>query len=224
MKSNQNKYTIIFILMAIQWAIGQKTNNDTIWWKDKPNSYTLLSELNTVTIKLNNGSQRKDVMIRQVDSYSGKIEYKGEGVLHDVLISEIKMIIPGKHYYHVVEFDKNNKPLIKITNQIDPFKEYVKFPEHTLPKKYLQTSLSKAPDSTSYTNMKSKNDPDVKPVDTLILNNGRVILIHVQGIEDRNLRYKRADVPNGPIYNVGIGTAIIKQYKLNYTIDYSNNK
>ncbi len=224
MKSSQIKLSIIVMLFGIQWLIGQNQTNDTIWWKDQPNTYSLLSEITTVTIKLNNGSQIKDVSLRNLDCNSSKIEYKGQGVLHDVYISEIKMIVPGKHYYQVMEFDKDNKPSLKIANQIDPLKDYSKFPKHTLPQQKSDAPiLSPSINTSSLANTTTINHT-TKPADTLILNNGKIILIHIQSLEGRNLRYKRVDVPDGPIYNVNTGSAVIKQYKLNYTIDYSNNK
>ncbi len=207
--------------MGLNWMIGQNMNNDTIWWKGQSNTYTLLSELNTVTIKLINGTQIKEVSIRNIDTSSEKIEYLGRGVLHDVYISEIRMIIPGKHYYQVLEFDNSKRPYLRINGQIDPLKDYSHFPKHTLPQKTQLVSTSLTPKIDSSYSMPIKPGYAGIACDTLILSNKKILLIHVQSIEGRYLKYKRADVPDGPIYNVALGTAIIKQYKFNYTIDYS---
>jgi hypothetical protein len=198
-------------------GLGQNNTIDTVLWDNE--NYSVIQELDPVWIDLKKGSTIKDARLHTIDTTSGKVEYLLDGTYHDVLISNIEKIQPGKFYDHVMVFKGDRTPLIEIY-EVDEFLYTViaKFKSHVKVKPVI----------------KNEDKPEVKAVvvkaevdysqanSAIIFSNGNKIHIKLLSINSQNISYKRLDLLEGPTYIMNLAIpGSSKQARVNTVNGYT---
>jgi hypothetical protein len=189
---------------------------------------TLFKDLGKVWINLKSGTTYKNVSIWSIESVKGKLTYNKDGSLHDLMIGKIENIMAGKNSHSVLYFDNENLPRIKNTNAFFFADEkssdfYISAKGAGLVKENSeQKSLStyevkesKKPannDTLSLPALNPNNFQNSVACDTIIKMNGEIVLAKIISNSQTEVRYKRVDNPDGPIYSVNkqSSTQIIK--------------
>ncbi len=225
--------TVSLALLIMSYGKAQKNTVDTLLWDN--GNYTLVSELGKVWIREYNDRKHKDVKIHTLDIVAGKIEYFYEGTFHDVLISNIERITPGKFYNNAIFFNKNNVPVVKTMMEDGITYDNGSFKSHQKPKPVILAEVvvekpvitkTVAPTHSNTTQQKVENTQVV--YDEIIFDNGKKILVKILSITDGKVHYKRSDILSGPIYIISLtipGT--LKKARVipnngRKTIDYRN--
>ncbi|MBK7311600.1 MAG: hypothetical protein KBG47_04500 [Bacteroidia bacterium] len=225
--------TVSLALLIMSYGKAQKNTVDTLLWDN--GNYTLVSELGKVWIREYNDRKHKDVKIHTLDIVAGKIEYFYEGTFHDVLISNIERITPGKFYNNAIFFNKNNVPVVKTMMEDGITYDNGSFKSHQKPKPVILAEVvvekpvitkTVAPTHSNTTQQKVENTQVV--YDEIIFYNGKKILVKILSITDGKVHYKRSDILSGPIYIISLtipGT--LKKARVipnngRKTIDYRN--
>ncbi len=189
------------LLVAIICLISFKTHAqsglfDTVWWEGNERRFTILNEITKADIILKKGGKLKNVGLSKLSSGNTLLEYIDNLTLHDIQTEKIDKIIPGTPFQYALVFGDFNKPTIIRTEKNDAFKTYVVFPSITI-KSYEVSGINQ----TSIINLTADSVSNAKQqCDTLIFESNKKLLIHVREINSKEIKYERADIPNGPIY------------------------
>ncbi len=215
--------TTLLTTLFIGHIKGQKSTLDTILWDN--GNYTLVSELTKVWIFETNGRTHKKVTIHTIDTLSGKVEYYFEGTYHDVLISNIELIAPAKFYDNAILFDKNKMPTIQAMVLDGDASNDVSFKSQGNIGSLVVPTIKNETKPTIQTDQVATNTIEVH--DEIIFSNGKKLLVKIISIADGIVKYKRADLPNGPLYVVSLsipGTFVKARITSSdhKTIDYRN--
>jgi hypothetical protein len=179
------------LLIFIYKGTAQNNTIDTLLWEN--GNYSVVSELGPVWITQKKGPTLKKVKINAIDTASGKIEYYFEGTYHDVLITNIESITPGKFYNQALFFRNKNTPVIvrvPADNQYEIKSDFIAHPSlrtQTLPKDDM-AEVKEAEPEQNETNS------------SIIFPDGKKFAIKLLAINTENVSYKRLDLLNGPTY------------------------
>jgi hypothetical protein len=190
------KLTISFILFISFRLLSQGNLNDTIWWEGDKLRYTLINEIHNADIILKKGGKIKNVGLSKLSANNTVLEYIENNTLHDIQTEKIERIVPGSSYQYALVFKTLNKPFIIKTDKTEIAKTYAVFPSNSIK----SSEDSDAP-QISILNLKASSDNHTNQIcDTLIFEGYKKLLIHVYEINSKEIKYRRADIPNGPLY------------------------
>ena len=190
------KLAISLILFISLKLVSQGNQNDTIWLEDNKHRYTLINEIHKADIILKKGGKIKNVGLSKLSANNTALEYIKNNTLHDIQTEQIEKIVPGSNYQHALVFGSLNKPTIIKTEKTEINKTYAVFPSAII-------TYSKDSDAgqISIINLKTCSENSTNQIcDTLIFDGYKKLLIHVCEIISKEVKYKRADIPNGPVY------------------------
>jgi hypothetical protein len=201
--------TLSFALLLMSYGKAQKNTVDTLLWDN--GNYTLVSELGKVWIIEKNDRKHKNVKIHTIDISRGKIEYFFEGTFHDVLISNIARITPGKYYNNAIFFNINNVPVIKTMMEDGITYENGKFKSHQKPKPVIveevvveKPVITKTVASTPSVSPEQTEENEEVVYDEIIFDNGKKLQVKILSITDGKVHYKRSDILSGPVYIISL--------------------
>jgi hypothetical protein len=193
----------------MSYGKAQKSTIDTLLWDN--GNYSLVSELGKVWVMEKNGRKHKNVKIHTIDIVAGKIEYFFEGTFHDVLITNIDRITPGKFYNYAIFFDKNNVPVIKLMMENGFAYDNGNFKSHQSPRPIVIEEVeAKKPvitNSITYTpsvNTTIATENSTAGFDEIIFDNGKKLSVKILSIADGKVHYKRSDILSGPVYIISL--------------------
>ncbi|MDZ4665446.1 MAG: hypothetical protein SGJ15_11250 [Bacteroidota bacterium] len=201
--------TIGFTLLLMSNGEAQKSTIDTILWES--GNYTLVSELGKVWIMENNDRTHKNVKIHTIDIVSGKIEYFFEGTFHDVLISNIERITPGKFYHNAIFFKKNNVPVIKLMMDDGIVYDNGSFKSHQKPTPIVAEEVVVEKPMNAYLSASAllvtaeqTTKDTTSNFDEIIFSDGKKLFVQILSITDGKVHYKRSDLLSGPLYIISL--------------------
>jgi hypothetical protein len=163
---------------------------------------TLLKDLGKVNIDLKQGKTVKNARIYDIQKDKGKIVYEKDGCLHDKNISAVNAITAVGNSRSAIYFELN-EPIIKMNRDLDYLSSYVDF-------------------KVSYTafELRKNKQADIQPTivktditlyhvelgkrtnDTIVKANGEIVVARIIHLTEKELSYKRADLIDGPVYNL----------------------
>ena len=163
------------------------------------------------------GKSIKNVIIREIDCTKGNIVYQKDGALHDFNIDNVAGIYACDNCKQVLYFDKQNNPKIKESERFDGWVlDFCEFKISPISNELVITNAKEA----ELTQQALLNDKQVEPKteqvslmhDTLVNASGIIIPVKIIHISENEIKYKRADLPQGPLYTINSNskTQIIK--------------
>lgn len=198
------KQSLLIFTLLVSLSLGslkaQKNTIDTILWDN--GNYLLVSELTRVWIFETNGRTHKKVTIHTIDTLSGKVEYYSEGTYHDVLISNIESIAPGKYYDNAILFNEKKIPSVKNTVLDGDAYNDARFRSHKSVNSVIAEKTKTEVIPTTQTDQTVTNTNDA--YDEIIFSNGKKLFVKIVSIANGKVSYKRADLQNGPLYIVSL--------------------
>ncbi len=193
----------------MSYGKAQKNTIDTLLWDN--GNYTLVSELGKVWIMEKNDRKHKNVKIHTIDIVAGKIEYFFEGTFHDVIISNIDRITPGKFYNNAIFFNKNNVPVIKFMIDDGMTYDNGSFKSHQKPRPVIveEVEVKKPVITNSVASTPSVATEQIEEnaevvYDEIIFNDGRKLSVKILSITGGQVHYKRSDILSGPVYIISL--------------------
>lgn len=205
-------------LLIIYKSTAQSNVIDTLVWDN--GNYSLVSELDPVWIDQKKGPTIKYARIHTIDIAKGQIEYLLDGTYHDLLISNVEKILPGKYYDHVIVFKTEQTPTI-IREEFYDFSYSVKgkFPSKGLlrQKPVIKEEAPKAAEVTE-----PIENEYAQANSAIIFENGKKMHIKLISINSQNISYKRLDLLNGPTYIMNLSIpGSMKQARVNVVNGYT---
>ena len=164
---------------------------------------TYQRDLGKVWLLKSNGKTLKDVRISEFNVERKKLVYEKDRTLHDIQIVDVKGLLAGENSSHMITFNAGG--LVQVINNPNYYYgskgTFFKVSEKVVVQ-LTGTKKFKEPD-----NDKEEDKPVIKEdsknlADTLVKVNGQVIAIKLIQITDTEIRYKRMDYLNGPVYNI----------------------
>lgn len=225
-KDNKALHIAVFLLsflFVIPLFSQEKTGKKyEILWHNK--DMTTVEDLGKVWIYRYRGDLIKNVSIWDINTGKGTVTYEKNGTLHDLQIVNIERIEAGSGSRSKIIFGINNIPEIVMAEHlylsgITDFKVTKKYVHEFKPEVKAQEikrvdETEKVPPVTEPAPEKEGFEPWVSSSvnDTLVKEDGTVLLIKLMEITATSIRYRRADLPNGPVYNVNKrpGTMIVR--------------
>jgi hypothetical protein len=195
---------IIILLLTFNYKdVAQTHTVDTIQWYN--GNYSVVSELDPVWIDLKKGATIKDAKLHTIDTTSGKIEYLLDGTYHDVFVSDVKKIQPGKFYDEVITFKDNRTAHI----DIDPSAEFSynvksKFKSRVTPKPRVAVKKEEVKQEVKEIIVAEENDYS-QANSAIIFSNEKKLHIKLLSVNGEYISYKRLDLLNGPTYFLNLG-------------------
>src|ERR1043166_7290797 len=189
------------VLLTFNRAFAQQPELLIMW--DNGNA-TLLKDLGKVTIEFKSGPGVKNARVYDILKEKGKLVYEKDGCLHDKNIAAIECIKAGKNSRQILVFGLNNEPVIKLNADYDYLIGYAEFKVS-----YTAFELKKKRENTIVQSNIAKSDTTTFQMeigtqrsDTIVKASGEIITARIIHINENEVRYKRADLPDGPVYNL----------------------
>lgn len=207
---------ILILIITVLFSCGSfaqssDRNDLIISWEN--GNVTLLKDLGKVWIDLKKGNTIKNAQLWEVKSLDGKIVYEKDGSLHDMLIANINAMYAGENSVNELYFDISNNPRIrkaeKGLNEWEAFSDFkVSYHVSSIKndKKNPEVKNSAAETESAYNSIEH---------DTLVKATGEMMQVKIISMTETEIRYKRSDLPSGPVYilNIDACEEIIKNEK-----------
>lgn len=199
---------------------SQNISRDTIYWDN--GNISFLPELGTVIIVLKKGSNVKDARLVEIKKQKGILTYEKEKCLHDVYISNIKRVEPGKNALSHLVFTDGNTPYIKKQyTQMDAMIKYSDFKSTKIvriePEPVKEEKQAAVPVQPI---IQDKQIQTRTSNDTIIEENGRIILARIIDIDANFVSYKKVSNPNGPVYIKSVKGGKVTKYANCSSVNY----
>jgi len=200
-------FTLVFALLFINEAYGQKKSTDSIYWDN--GNVSLLSDLKKVHILKKKGGSIKDANLYEIKKEKGVLVYEKDKCLHDLAISNIENIQPGYNPQAILVFLEDNTPYIKeLSNRVDTYNEPTTFKvvvKRATPQKENKIAPPSArviPAPIEETTPKVINEAIINTSgnDLLIDLEGNIWVIKIILLQEKVVEFKKISNPDGPIY------------------------
>lgn len=210
---------IITVLFSFgSFAQSSESKDLIISWEN--GNVTLLKDLGKVWIDLKKGNTIKKAQLWEVKPSEGKIVYEKDGSLHDMLIANINAMYAGENSMNELYFDMNNNPRIrkaeKVLNEWEPFSDFkVSYHVSSIKNEKKISEAKNDSDENAAEKAESEWKYNSSGNDTLVKPSGEIVLVKMISMTETEIRYKRSDLPSGPVYvlNIDAVEEIIKNEK-----------
>lgn len=200
---------IVSSILQLNVSAQNKTGQDyEIVWAN--GDMTTLRDLGKVWITLKKGSDVKNVRVWEIQPENSIVVYEQNGTLHDLMMAKIAYIGSGKFSQSRLYFDQHGVPIIKSNPEyIYSFDTYTNFKVTRKAVKVEETGSENTgtvstPDPVKNPSLSTSNQlvENMPACDTIMRPDGEVLLIKVIIINATEIRYRRLDIPEGPVYSI----------------------